>query len=171
MRSDGVWHRIRWGNVARLCALVALAALVAAWPRLGGDPPRLPPAEPVPVAGGHSGGASRGERPRARPQGGARARGGATGGEGKRPKAKRQGGQRPRDGAASGDGERPRGGAAGGEGKPPHSGRTGGDRKPPRSGVTGAERGPRPVAPPRVVPAPVARRPPPDPAAVEFGLP
>jgi hypothetical protein len=78
MRSDGVWRRIRWGNVARLGALVALAVLVAAWPRLGGDPPRLPPAEPVPVAGS--------------PGGWKRPRGGATGGEGERAPAERRGG-------------------------------------------------------------------------------
>jgi len=146
MRSDGVWHRIRWGNVARLCALVALAALVAAWPRLEGDPPRLPPAEPVPVAGGHAGGgASGGKRPRAKRQGGQGSRAKRRGG--KRLRAKRHGAKRPRGGAKRQGAKRP------------------------RSGVTGAEGGPRPVAPPRVVPAPAVRRPPPDPAAAEFGLP
>ncbi|MDP9401127.1 MAG: hypothetical protein M3P39_09350, partial [Actinomycetota bacterium] len=41
--------RIRWGNVARALALVALAALVALWPRLRAPEPVLPPAEAVPV--------------------------------------------------------------------------------------------------------------------------
>ena len=50
MGPDGVWRRIRWDNVARLAALVALALLVVAWPRLSGRPPRLSPATAVPVA-------------------------------------------------------------------------------------------------------------------------
>jgi hypothetical protein len=50
MGPDGVWRRIRWDNVARLAALVALALLVVAWPRLGGRAPRLPPPTAVPVA-------------------------------------------------------------------------------------------------------------------------
>src|SRR4051794_33360693 len=36
-------RRIRWGNVARAGAAVALLALVAAWPRLGPHAPGLPP--------------------------------------------------------------------------------------------------------------------------------
>jgi hypothetical protein len=72
MRPGGAWHRIRWGNLARLGALVALALLVAAWPRLGGPPPRLPPAEPVPVAGAQPAPVARpptaeAEGPRAKP--------------------------------------------------------------------------------------------------------
>ena len=44
MGPDGVWRRIRWENVARLVALVALGLVVAVWPRLSGRAPRLPPA-------------------------------------------------------------------------------------------------------------------------------
>src|SRR5919201_2238089 len=51
MGPDGLWRRIRWGNVARLTALVALAIVVAVWPRLRGGPPRLPPAAAVPLGG------------------------------------------------------------------------------------------------------------------------
>jgi hypothetical protein len=58
MAPDGVLSRIRWGNVARLAALVALAVVVAVWPRLRGGPPRLPPASAVPL-GGASAGAER----------------------------------------------------------------------------------------------------------------
>ncbi|MGK2937266.1 MAG: hypothetical protein ACSLFR_05630, partial [Solirubrobacteraceae bacterium] len=41
--------RVRWGNVARVLALVALAVIIGAWPRLRGAEPALPPtaAEPV----------------------------------------------------------------------------------------------------------------------------
>jgi hypothetical protein len=39
--------RVRWGNVGRVAAVVGIAALVVAWPRLGGEPPRLPPDAPV----------------------------------------------------------------------------------------------------------------------------
>jgi hypothetical protein len=49
MGPDGVWRRIRWDNVARLAAIVALGLVVALWPRLGGRGPRLPPATAVPV--------------------------------------------------------------------------------------------------------------------------
>src|SRR4051812_33692603 len=49
MGGDRVWNRIRWDNVGRLAALVALSLLVAAWPRLGGPPPRLPAATAVPL--------------------------------------------------------------------------------------------------------------------------
>src|SRR3954467_12405235 len=52
MGPDGVWRRIRWDNVARLAALVALGLVVALWPRLGGRGPRLPPATAVPVGVG-----------------------------------------------------------------------------------------------------------------------
>ncbi|MDP2710918.1 MAG: hypothetical protein Q8O56_06845, partial [Solirubrobacteraceae bacterium] len=53
MEPDGpppLVARIRWGNVARAGALLALATLVLAWPHLRADEPALPPAEPVPVA-------------------------------------------------------------------------------------------------------------------------
>lgn len=44
--------RVRWGNVARVLALVALAVIIGAWPRLRGAEPELPPtaAEPVVAA-------------------------------------------------------------------------------------------------------------------------
>src|SRR6476620_1569366 len=61
MGPDGAWRRIRWDNVARLAALVALGLVVAVWPRLSGSGPRLPPATAVPVNGGPSGGAQQGK--------------------------------------------------------------------------------------------------------------
>jgi hypothetical protein len=36
-------RRIRWGNVARAAALVAVVVLVVAWPRLRSEPPAIPP--------------------------------------------------------------------------------------------------------------------------------
>src|SRR5687768_13017777 len=44
--------RIRWGNMARVAVAVPAVVLVAAWPRLAGDPPVLPDdrATPLPVA-------------------------------------------------------------------------------------------------------------------------
>src|SRR5262245_32237214 len=73
MGPDGVWRRIRWGNVARVAGLVALALVVAVWPRLRGAPPRLPPAAPVPLGGAPAAGAGEvaaaGKRPaRAEPR-------------------------------------------------------------------------------------------------------
>jgi protein TonB len=43
-------HRIRWGNVTRLVAALAVVALVLAWPRLGPPEPQLPPATVVPLS-------------------------------------------------------------------------------------------------------------------------
>jgi hypothetical protein len=65
MGPDGVWRRIRWDNVARLAALVALALLVVAWPRLGGRAPRLPPGTDVPLGGEPAGDAA--SRPTPKP--------------------------------------------------------------------------------------------------------
>ena len=65
MGPDGLWRRIRWDNVARLAALLALVLLVVAWPRLSGRAPRLPPATATPVAPAPrspSGGLGRGQR-------------------------------------------------------------------------------------------------------------
>jgi hypothetical protein len=45
-----VWHRIRWGNVGRLCAALAVLALVVAWPRLASPPPRVGGDEPIALA-------------------------------------------------------------------------------------------------------------------------
>lgn len=49
---DPLLARVRWANVARAAALVAVVALVAAWPQLRAEAPALPDAEarPVPVA-------------------------------------------------------------------------------------------------------------------------
>ena len=66
-----MWHRIRWGNVGRLCAAIAVVALVVAWPRLASPPPRLGGDEPVAIGP---------EKAPARPRARARA---------KRPAAKR----------------------------------------------------------------------------------
>src|SRR6476646_6283540 len=47
-------QRIRWGNLLRLAAAVAVVALVVAWPRIASPPPRLEGDEPVAVAPGES---------------------------------------------------------------------------------------------------------------------
>jgi hypothetical protein len=41
--------RLRWDNIARAAAAVAVIALVVAWPHLKGAPPSLPPAAAKPV--------------------------------------------------------------------------------------------------------------------------
>lgn len=48
-------RRVRWHNVARLAALVALAATVLLWPHLSAPPPALPPAGAIPVTRGPAG--------------------------------------------------------------------------------------------------------------------
>ena len=186
MRSDGVWRRIRWGNVARLAGLVAIAAAVAVWPRLGDDPPRLPPAEPVPLAGGaqrarvgDAGGegerALGGERKRARA--GKRARVGDAGGEGERARRERpvRGGERARERKRPREGKRARGGNPGGEGKRARGGKPGGEGKRARGGKRDGHRElpPPPERAPVVTPPPrrVGRTARVDPAAVEFGVP
>jgi hypothetical protein len=45
----GLRERVRWGNVGRALGLVALVALVAAWPALAPDAPVVPGREAVPV--------------------------------------------------------------------------------------------------------------------------
>ena len=42
--------RVRWGNVGRAVAAVAVVALVVAWPRLDGGPLEVPGGAAVPVA-------------------------------------------------------------------------------------------------------------------------
>src|SRR3954470_7180263 len=80
MRPDSLLRRVRWGNVARLLALPAVVALVVLWPRLSPAPPRLPGAEPAPVAGaeapdrGITRAPARGEAGRATAERGARPR-------------------------------------------------------------------------------------------------
>jgi outer membrane biosynthesis protein TonB len=53
MESDpetpGIRGRVRWANVARALALVAVAALVVAWPRLRAPAPEVPRGAAVPV--------------------------------------------------------------------------------------------------------------------------
>ena len=52
MEPDGplpLRARVRWGNVARAAALLALAAIVIAWPHLRAREPALPPAHPTPL--------------------------------------------------------------------------------------------------------------------------
>src|SRR4051812_36451053 len=53
--------RIRWGNVGRLAAVLAVVALVVAWPRIATPPPRIAGDAPVAL-----GGAKRPAGPRAR---------------------------------------------------------------------------------------------------------
>ena len=43
--------RVRWGNVGRAAGVVALVALVVAWPRLGAPAVKLPRDAALPVAG------------------------------------------------------------------------------------------------------------------------
>jgi hypothetical protein len=45
----GIRGRVRWANVARALALVAVAALVVAWPRLRAPAPEVPRGAAVPV--------------------------------------------------------------------------------------------------------------------------
>jgi hypothetical protein len=42
-------RRLRWGNVARTAGVVALAAVVVAWPRLAPREPDLPGSDVAPV--------------------------------------------------------------------------------------------------------------------------
>src|SRR5690349_17362655 len=49
-QAVGLASRIRWGNVARLAAAMALVGLVAAWPRLAGRPPPVPATRAEPLA-------------------------------------------------------------------------------------------------------------------------
>jgi hypothetical protein len=151
MRSDDVWRRIRWGNVARLAALVALGLVAAAWPRLGGDPPRLPPAEPVPLGGGEAGGIGGADRPRAKGRSGERRKGGEE--------------KRPRAGEQSGEGTRSRSQGPSGEG------RKGGEGKRPRAQGQRSAEGPAGVANRGGAVWPGGAPVPTDPAAVEFGVP
>jgi hypothetical protein len=48
-QAQGLRARVRWGNVARALALVLVAALVVAWPRLRSQPPEVPPGAAVPL--------------------------------------------------------------------------------------------------------------------------
>jgi hypothetical protein len=164
MGHDGLWQRIRWGNVARLAGLVALALVVAAWPRLRSGPPRLPPATAVPLAGAGGPERPRLARPKARSQ---KQRDRA----GERPQAERVGesrvvgerarkrarpARRPRDGAGArgGDAERARSGGAathtGGRGSGPDAVKpTGGGGSAPEAGEPTSEggSGPAPAKP------------------------
>jgi hypothetical protein len=45
----GLRERVRWGNVGRALGLVALVALVVAWPALAPEAPVVPGREAVPV--------------------------------------------------------------------------------------------------------------------------
>ena len=69
--------RVRWGNVGRAVAAVAVLALVVAWPRLDGGPLEVPGGAAVPVAPTPAGAAGAGREaapPRAAPEPGERAR-------------------------------------------------------------------------------------------------
>ena len=51
--------RLRWGNVARAGAVVAVVGAVVAWPRLAPPAPRVPSGQPAPLGeGGREGAAS-----------------------------------------------------------------------------------------------------------------
>jgi hypothetical protein len=43
-------HRLRWDNIARAAAVLAVVALVVAWSHLKGASPSLPPAAATPVS-------------------------------------------------------------------------------------------------------------------------
>ena len=176
--------RIRWGNVARAGALVALAAAIVTWPRLSPREPALPSAEPVPVApsapamradgAGHPGraradGACGGEaRRQARRDEAAQAR------EGKARQGEARGGKaRGRGGAVAGGGARERGGKDRRDGRARLGRSERGTRDPrPSSRARRPRAKPRPAAP-TVPPAPAPRpKPPPPPRATappEFG--
>ena len=47
--TPGIRGRVRWANVGRALALVAVAALVVAWPRLRAPAPEVPRGAAVPV--------------------------------------------------------------------------------------------------------------------------
>src|SRR6185312_5933069 len=47
--TQGIRGRVRWANVGRALALVAVAALVVAWPRLRAPAPQVPRGAAVPV--------------------------------------------------------------------------------------------------------------------------
>src|SRR6185312_14532514 len=47
--TQGIRGRVRWANVGRALALVAVAALVVAWPRLRAPAPEVPRGAAVPV--------------------------------------------------------------------------------------------------------------------------
>ena len=113
MGPNGVWRRIRWDNVARLAALVALVLLVVAWPRLSGRAPRLPPATAIPVAAAPrspSGGLGRGRRTaverRAEANGGASAERRAVKNRARRSKRRRSGARGWSDGGRGSGGRR-----------------------------------------------------------------
>ena len=138
MGPDGVWRRIRWDNVARLAALVALALLVAVWPRLGGRGPRLPPPTACPWPprrrGNRGLGEGQGGAGRAAGSGGAGAAGaaGAGGAAGGRGAARGvRGGAAGPSGAAGAGAAAGAGGAAGA----PGPGQAGAACRPRRRGV------------------------------------
>jgi hypothetical protein len=184
MAPDGVWSRIRWGNVTRLAALVALAIVVAVWPRLRGAPPRLPPATAVPL-GGPSVTVAK-PSPRARPAKRSRAGSGAAGAARRAERERRA--ARDRERRAARDRER----RAARERRATAQRRAAAQRRATEQGRAveqpraasrvqrqqggakrdGAEqpRSPRGAAPGGPPPKP-ARASQPDPAAVEFGLP
>jgi hypothetical protein len=154
MGSDGVWRRIRWGNVARLAGLVALALLVVTWPRLGGRAPRLPPAAPVPIVTKPPGA----KRPARR-----------------EPLARRE--QRVSVRPRGADGDAPRRRRRRGRGKPAARAKRPARAEPPaRARAPARGELPAPREPPAraTPPAAARRRPakqPADPAPAEFGLP
>jgi hypothetical protein len=45
-------RRVRWDNVGRAAAAVAVGVAVVAWPRLGPTPPRVPSGAAVPIVAG-----------------------------------------------------------------------------------------------------------------------
>src|SRR4051794_3620751 len=49
--DPSLWRRLRWGNISRAIAGVALVALVVAWPRLAGPVERVPDARVRPLVG------------------------------------------------------------------------------------------------------------------------
>ena len=42
--------RLRWDNIARAAAVLAVVALIVAWPHLGSRDPVVPSAAPTPVS-------------------------------------------------------------------------------------------------------------------------
>jgi len=61
-------RRVRWGNVGRLAAGIAVLALVVMWPRIAGQAPAVPDGTAVPVVEGPAAGPAPADAARPRPR-------------------------------------------------------------------------------------------------------
>jgi hypothetical protein len=171
----GMRRRVRWGNVGRLAAGIAVLALVVMWPRIAGRAPAVPDGTAVPVAPVAEGSEREPAAPRP-PRLGATPRRGAEDPRGVRPPGTNEGdaGKRDRPRRRPAPAIAPRGPAP--AASPPIA---------PPGAAPAAPPPPAPAAPPPIAtPAPPApsppelppprRQPPPaptiDPAELEFGF-